>query len=109
MTALDPGSGPSSIDDEVVSAVANEKRRRILQTLARSGDQTVSVDEVVEALDEHIGDHPDDRHHLAVALHHVHLPQLESVGLVHRPEKKRVRLADEQATEEVLDLIESFD
>lgn len=103
----------SGIGDEIVSAVASEKRRLVLRRLSQAGTDTpMPVDTLVDTLDEHLDGESDEameRRHLGIALHHVHLPHLESVGLVERPDESRVRLADQQVVEAVLELIESFD
>lgn len=97
----------------MVSALSNEKRRLVLRRLAQSGtDRPMPVEDLVDALDEHLEGEPNesvDRRHLGIALHHVHLPYLESAGLVERPDESRIRLANQQAVDDVLELLESIE
>lgn len=65
--------------DELLDALADEHRRRLVARLARADEDGLTVDEVVRDLAADV-DLP--REHLRVALLHNHVPKLDSVGLV---------------------------
>lgn len=65
--------------DELLDALADEHRRRLVARLARADGDALTVDEVVRDLSADV-DLP--REHLRIALLHNHIPKLDSVGLV---------------------------
>ena len=70
--------------DELFDVLANTRRRCALQSLSDAGG-TASFDELVGDVTRQTVTQPIDRDHrreTATALYHVHLPKLESVGLV---------------------------
>lgn len=82
---------PSSLDvldpeqmDELFAVLADEKRRVALRCLAVAGG-TMSFDDLVEEVADETVDGPADRDRysqMATMFFHVHLPKLESAGLV---------------------------
>lgn len=73
------------VDDEVIATLADEERRVVLYFLREHGSASLSeLADVVTGWTrtERGVASPEDRDRVRAALHHVHLPKLESVGLV---------------------------
>lgn len=66
--------------DDVLQAVSEERRRRVLRHLAENGDAPVPVGELVAVVSGGESGHPRDT--TEVTLHHTTLPKLDDLGLV---------------------------
>jgi DNA-binding transcriptional ArsR family regulator len=74
--------------DAILSAVANEHRRAILNSLDNALEQTLEYDVLVDRVADRVRD--DDakrefdghRQRVRIALHHTHLPKLEEAGII---------------------------
>ncbi|ELY60831.1 DUF7344 domain-containing protein [Natronococcus jeotgali] len=76
----DGAASRTSEADEILRALADERRREIVAALEASASDRVEIDELVR---ETAADGPNPRRNdWAVALHHVHLPALRDAGLV---------------------------
>ena len=77
-----PGADPT---DSLFWLLGNPRRRVVLAHLQRRADETVDVDEVIDAVaarerpDPGPGTH---RERVAIDLHHVHLPKLADAGVI---------------------------
>lgn len=83
--------------DELFDALANTQRRCALRTLYDAGG-IVSFDDLVSDVARQTVTQPPDqsqRKQISTSLYHVHLPKLESVGLITEFDSEgEVRLAD---------------
>lgn len=94
-------SGTAARDDSERSAslttvfdlLARGPRRQLLYWLHRHDDRTVTLDALVQRLEEYGSTGPaDDSSSLRVSLHHVHLPKLDDAEVVdYDREKGEVR------------------
>lgn len=93
----------STLSDRVHTALAADDRRAVLRYFDSSGDDTASLDELIEFL--HASDaQPDDRNQIAVRLHHAALPKLADLGLLdYDPRTKTVRYYSHPLLSELLD------
>jgi len=87
-----------SVGDEVFEALAEEQRRRTLRCLSDRQEQITLSELAVEVArsesdEPHVDCVPTDAvERIEIALHHVHLPKLEGVGLVaYDPDRHVVR------------------
>lgn len=100
---------PAAVPDDVYRALAQSERRQVLSYLLE--EQAVTLDEATtivvgwKVTDEGaVG--PDERERIRGALHHIHLPLLEEVGLVtYDRESKEIRLSS--LTEPVRGVLQS--
>lgn len=94
----------------VFTALSNENRRIVLQTLVRSHDGTASIDEVRSAIEANSdGGSTRDRREAAIErrLHHTDLPRLADLGLVrYDAQTGDVELTADRPTVELLDSID---
>ena len=102
--------------DRILSAVGNEHRRAILNTLTSDPDETVEFDALVERVADRVGDgdtereSDDHRQRVRIALHHTHLPKLEDARMIeHEAETGHVRFVGGQLEQQLLTLVESSD
>lgn len=66
--------------DALFSALANKRRRHVLQYFQSSSDDVASLEELVDAVPR--DERTDGRKRVALRLHHVTLPKLEDAGLL---------------------------
>ena len=114
MTTSAPESGTSVPPDEVLSAVANEQRRAVLRSLNRTEGETMEFNTLTDQVAEHVRDGglPDDEHRqrIHIALHHIHLPQLEDCGMiVNDTETDQVRIVNGELSKELLMLVDAYE
>ncbi|WP_232686709.1 DUF7344 domain-containing protein [Halobacterium zhouii] len=91
----------------VLSVIANEQQRAVINALDRADDDTLEFDELTERVAERVrdGEPADGRHRRRVrtALHHTHIPKLESCGMVRRdPETDTVQSQTGDLSRELL-------
>lgn len=89
--------------NRLFTALAADDRRAVLRYLHSSGDDTASVDELIEFV--HASDaQPDDRKQIAIRLHHAALPKLADLGLLNYDAKTgTVRYTGHPLLSELLD------
>ena len=100
--------------DAVLSAVANDHRRAILQILNRTDRGVMGVSTLTDQVAEHVrdGEPPDDdqRQRVRAALQHTHLPKLEACGMiVYDAETEQVRNVADELGQELLALIAPYE
>lgn len=102
--------------DKLLSAVANEHRRAIINSLYSASDKTLEydalVDRVAETLRNEGAEQLSDEHHrrVRIALHHTHLPKLEEVRIVdYQSETGLVQFVGGTLEHDLLTVIESYD
>jgi uncharacterized protein with von Willebrand factor type A (vWA) domain len=103
--------------DEVLSAVADERRRTVLRALDRIDGEVMEFDTLVDRVVERVRsddgeplDADERRRRVRTQLHHVHLPKLEACGLiVNDAETKRVRSDVGELGRELLTVVESYE
>lgn len=90
-------------DDDVIRALADSRRRNVLEVLEEAGEPLALADLAIELVQkESSADDPDLVQEMArdarIRLHHVHLPKLEDVGLLtYDPDEKLVILSEAPA------------
>lgn len=107
-------SDRSATLDDVISAVADEHRRAVLRLLTDTDAETTDldplVDGVVERVDADRSSVAEHRTRTRIVLHQVHLPKLDSRGLVrYDAEAKQVQGTPGDLCQELLDLIEAHE
>ena len=74
--------------DRILTAVGNEHRRAILDSLNNASNHALEYDTLVDCVADRIRDEHADRaseeyrQRIRIALHHNHLPKLEEVGVL---------------------------
>lgn len=103
-------SADTNTVDEVLAALADSRRRRIVRTLRNSDDDVLTVDELeskITSKGEAVENTMGDQERVDVDLYHVHLPKLAEAGLVAFDTRNReVRYRSVDVAEELLTLIE---
>jgi DNA-binding transcriptional ArsR family regulator len=106
---------PSS-PDRILSAVGNEYRRAILDSLTRASDRILEYDALVERVADMIRDEDtkrvsdEHRQRVRIALHHTHLPKLEEAGIIdYEAETRHVQFVGGELEQDLLALIGSHD
>lgn len=107
--------GPST-SEGVLSALGNEHRRAILDSLNSASDETLEfealVDRVAERLRDEDAERESDEHRrrVRIALHHTHLPKLEDVRVIdYEPATGSVQFVGGELERDLLTLVESYD
>ena len=100
--------------DAVLSAVANDHRRAVLQALDRTDGGVMEVSALTDQVAERVrdGEPPDDdqRQRVRAALHHTHLPKLEACGMIgYDAETEQVRNVADELGQELLALIAPYE
>lgn len=110
-----PGDGPRSID-VLFDSMASRRARHVLSYLRSASKDVVTLEELVNRLTERemadglASDSEDHRQHVAIALHHNHLPKLSDAALLdYDPRSKMVRHWNDDRVVAVLELAESDD
>lgn len=117
---LDDGSSPAEGErsippDRALSAVADDHRRAVLDSLTSAPGETLDYDVLVgrvadrvrdEAVERGSGEH---RQRVRIALYHTHLPKLEAIRVLdYEAETGHVRLVDGELARELLTMVESY-
>lgn len=102
--------------DRVLSAVANEHRRAVLQSLNSTSSRTLEYDALVDRVADRTGEEStagtseEHRQRVRIALHHTHLPKLAAAGMIdHEAEAGRVRFVGGELEQDILTLVGSHD
>lgn len=112
-----PGERENPISpDRILSAVGNEYRRAVLNSLTSAPDGILEYDVLIESVAERVRDEDtqresdDHRQRIRIALHHSHLPKLEEVRIIeYEAETGHVQFVGGEFEQEVLTLVESYD
>jgi len=102
--------------DAVLSALADEHRRAVLQSLNRSKDQALTFDVLVNQVADLICNEDverttdDHRKRIRISLHHNHLPKLEECRLIdYDTETTQVQTVTGEMGQELLTVVESYE
>jgi len=119
--SVDEGSGSTGRErpvspDTVLSAVANEQRRAVLDVLDGASEGTLEYDVLAERVTDRVRDEdatrgPDEhRRRVRIALRHTHLPKLEEARIIdHETETDHVRFVGGELERKILTLVEPYD
>lgn len=115
MPASPPVSGGSTPSRRILSAVGDEHRRAVLQLMDHA-EREIELHELTDRVASEVRqEEPSEqfRQRIAIALHHIHLPQLDDCGLlVYDTETKQVHNTthdSEQELQTVLELSETLE
>ena len=107
--------GPIALD-RILSAVGNEHRRAVLNSLISTPDRTLGYDALVEHVAERVQredtERKSDEHHqrIRIVLHHTHLPKLDEVGIIdYEGEAGHVQFIGGELEQDLLTLVEYRD
>ncbi len=99
--------------DTVLSLIANEHRRAILNALDNASEKTLSYDALIERVADRIRDEDTERvsdehrQRVRIALHHTHLPKLEEARIIdYVAETEHVQFVGGELERELLALVE---
>ena len=102
--------------DTILSAVANEHRRAILNALDNASEKTLEYDALVDRVanrvrDEHAKRESDEhRQRVRIALHHTHLPRLDEARMIdYEVETGHVQFVGGELEQKILRLVEPYD
>jgi len=102
--------------DAILSAVGNEYRRAVLNSLNSASDGILEYEALVEHVADRVRDDDSDqetaehRQRIRIALHHTHLPKLEEVRIIdYEGETGHVQFVGGELEQDLLTLVESYD
>jgi hypothetical protein len=102
--------------DRLLSAVANEHRRAILNSLTSASDKTLKYDALVDRVADRVRDEDTERasdehrQRVRIALHHTHLPKLEEIRIIDYETKTGlVQFVGDELEQDLLTLIKPYD
>jgi hypothetical protein len=104
---------PASLD-EVVSAVADERRRAVLRVLNHADGGAVDIETLAERVadltDSNGQTEEEHRYFTRLTLHQIHLPKLAANGLIHYDaEAKQARSITGELSQELLSVLEPYE
>lgn len=92
--------------DNVLCLLSDSRRRQSIQILRQSPDEVLELEELLDELTRSAAEDPKRRDHLAIQLHHLHLPKLACEDLiVYDRDDRQIRYRPNQIVESVLDAI----
>lgn len=108
--------GEPNATNRILSTMANERRRAILEVLTSEPDRTIEYDALVERVAERVRDDdadgvPDEhRKRVRIALHHTHLPKLAAARMVdYGAETGTVQFVGGDLEQDILALLRAHD
>jgi|GEM_PF-1106659 len=122
--SIDAVSGSSGRErpispDTVLSAVANEHRRAILNALDNASEKTLEFDVLVDRVADRVRDEDakresdesdEHRQRVRIALHHTHLPKLDEARIIdYEAETGNVQFVGGELERDLLTLVEPYD
>ncbi|MFD1565562.1 hypothetical protein ACFR99_18685 [Haloarchaeobius amylolyticus] len=119
--SIDAVSGSSGRErpispDTVLSAVANEHRRAILEALDNASGKTLEYDVLVDRVADRVRDEDvkresdEHRQRVRIALHHTHLPKLDEARIIdYEAETGDVQFVGGELERDLLTLVEPYD
>ncbi|WP_254811009.1 DUF7344 domain-containing protein [Natronosalvus amylolyticus] len=100
----------------VLSAVADEHRRAILDALDTASEKTLEYDVLVDRVADRVRDDDtkresaEHRQRVRITLHHTHLPKLDEARIIdYEAETGRVQFIGGELERDLLTLVESYD
>ncbi|WP_242406250.1 DUF7344 domain-containing protein [Halostagnicola larsenii] len=102
--------------DTVLSAVANEHRRAILDALDNASEKTLAYDVLVDRVADRVQDKDakresdEHRQRVRIALHHTHLPKLEEARIIdYETEMGHIQFIGGELEQKILRLVVPYD
>ncbi|WP_249361501.1 hypothetical protein [Haloterrigena sp. H1] len=102
--------------DTILSAVANEHRRAILDALDNASEKTLEYDVLVDRVADRVRDEDakwesdEHRQRVRIALHHTHLPKLDEARIIdYEGETDNIRFIGGELEQKILTLVEPYD
>jgi DNA-binding response OmpR family regulator len=102
--------------DRLLSAVANEHRRAILNSLTSASEKTLTRDALIDRVTDRVRDEDaerasdEHRQRVRIALHHTHLPKLEELRIIdYETETGLVQFVGGELEQDILTLVEPYD
>jgi len=99
--------------DTILSIVASEHRRAVLNVLDNASEKTLGYDTLVARVADRVRDEDaervsdEHRQRVRIALHHAHLPKLEAARIIdYEAESGRVQFVGGELERELLTLVE---
>lgn len=90
--------------DKILQVLADHHRRQAIQILRQTPDDEIGVEELLDELIRRTGQDEDIRDHVAVQMHHNHLPKLAEKGLIaYNQDARHVRYRPDKKVEAVMD------
>ncbi|WP_238717322.1 DUF7344 domain-containing protein [Natronorubrum halophilum] len=115
--SFDPSGRERPISpDTILSVVANEHRRAILNALDNASEKTLAYDSLVDRVADRVQDEDADRvsdeqrQRVRIALHHTHLPKMEEARIIdYEAETGYVQFVGGKLERDILTFVESYD
>ncbi|WP_249361534.1 hypothetical protein [Haloterrigena sp. H1] len=119
--SIDADSGSSGRErpispNTVLSAVANEHRRAILDALDNAAEKTLEYDVLVDRVADRVRNEDEKwesdehRQRVRIALHHTHLPKLDEARIIdYEAETGHVQFVGGELEQKILALIQPYD
>lgn len=111
---LSEGEHPPS-PDTILSAVANEHRRAVIDSLSATAGEKLEYDTLVDHVADRIRNEDaqrtadEHRQRTRIALHHTHLPKLEEARIVdYEANTGRVQFVGGDLEQEILMVVKSY-
>ncbi len=102
--------------DTVLSAVANDHRRAILNALDKASEKTLEFDVLVDRVADRVRNEDanreseEHRQRVRIALHHTHLPKLDEARILdYEAETGNVQFVGGELEQKILTLVEPYD
>ena len=102
--------------NRVLSAVANDHRRAILEALDNASEKTLEYDALVDRVADRVRNEDprreSDEHQqrVRIALHHTHLPKLEEARIIdYEAETGHVRFVGGELEQDLVTLVEPYE
>ena len=102
--------------DTILSAVANDHRRAILDTLENASGKKLSYDVLVDRVADRVRDEctnrdsNEHRQRVRIALHHAHLPKLAEARMIdYEDETGHVEFVGGELEQDLVTRVESYD
>ncbi|WP_255314819.1 DUF7344 domain-containing protein [Halorubrum lacusprofundi] len=102
--------------DTILSAVANEHRRAILNALDSTSTKRLEYDALVDHVADQVGNEnperksDEHRRRVRIGLHHTHLPKLEEAQIIdYETETGHIQFVGGELEQQILTLVEPYD
>jgi hypothetical protein len=102
--------------DTILSAVANEHRRAVLDAVTNAPEKTLEHDVLVDRVADRVRgedatrESDEHRQRVRIALHHTHLPKLDEARIIdYEAESGRVQFVGGELEQKILRLVEPYD
>ncbi len=110
------GHGRSISPDTILSVVANEHRRAVLDAVTSASEKTLAYDALVDRVADRVRvegakrGSDEHRQRVRIGLRHTHLPKLEEARIIdYKHETGHVRFVGGELEQKILTLVEPYD